>query len=104
MWAIQAVVLGLPHDCSTRSLGPVCCFWPCAGTYCLYLPAEGQEDCATLERMRSALGLAMCLFTWSCLVAQGECYQEGDVDAFLKGAREGGRPAIVLFNFDAKSG
>ena len=70
----------------------------------LDLLAEGLEDCVRLGRMRSALGLAMCLFTWSCLVAQGECYQEGNVDAFLKSAREEGRPAIVLFNFDAKSG
>ncbi|MFT4844043.1 MAG: hypothetical protein ACI8UD_000228 [Planctomycetota bacterium] len=38
------------------------------------------------------------------LAAQDRPYQEGHVEAFLKAARSNGRPAIVLFNFDAKSG
>ncbi len=38
------------------------------------------------------------------LAAQDRPYQEGNVDAFLETARVNGRPAIVLFNFDAKSG
>ena len=38
------------------------------------------------------------------LAAQDLPYQEGNVDTFLHAARANGRPAIVLFNFDAKSG
>lgn len=38
------------------------------------------------------------------LAAQDLPYKEGNVDAFLHAARANGRPAIVLFNFDAKSG
>jgi len=48
--------------------------------------------------------IASTLLLLSCLSAQGKPYQEGDVDAFLAAAKAAGRPAIVLFNFDAKSG
>jgi len=39
-----------------------------------------------------------------CLGAQDKPYDQGDVDAFLQRARSAGKPAIVLFNFDDKSG
>lgn len=52
--------------------------------------------------------MAACMLSLSCLVAQDDPsakpYREGNVDAFLAEARGEGRPAIVLFNFDAKSG
>jgi hypothetical protein len=54
--------------------------------------------------MRRALAGVACLLSLSCLMAQDKPYQEGDVDAFLADARSEGRPAIVLFNFDDKSG
>lgn len=54
--------------------------------------------------MTRVLTIALCLMALSSLAAQKECYQEGGVDGFLKQARSEGRPSIVLFNFDDKSG
>lgn len=60
--------------------------------------------CTTLVGMRRALAAVACLLSLSFLAGQDKPYQEGDVDAFLADARSEGRPAIVLFNFNAKSG
>ena len=55
-------------------------------------------------RDRDGLPLTIGWLFLSGLAAQEKPYQEGDVDAFLRGARGEGRPAVVLFNFDEKSG
>ena len=54
--------------------------------------------------MTRVLTIALWLMALSSLAAQEKCYQEGGVDSFLKQARSEGRPSIVLFNFDDKSG
>ena len=57
-----------------------------------------------LAKMRRVSALTIGWLFLSGLAAQEKPYQEGDVDAFLRGARGEGRPAVVLFNFDEKSG
>ncbi len=57
--------------------------------------------------MRILITLLSCVATTALLAAQAESdkpYQEGDVDKFLVHAKEQGRPAIVLFNFNLESG
>ena len=54
---------------------------------------------------RAILGITTFLgLSIASLAAQDKPYQEGDVNAFLTTARSNGRPSIVLFNFDEKSG
>ena len=57
-----------------------------------------------LAKMRRVSALTIGWLFLSGLAAQEKPYQEGDVDAFLRGARGEGRPAVVLCNFDEKSG
>ena len=54
--------------------------------------------------MKPSLLALACVTSLSLATAQGRPYQEGDVDAFLADAKATGRPAVVLFNFDAESG
>ena len=57
--------------------------------------------------MRILTALLSCVATTALLAAQAESdkpYQEGNVDKFLVRAKEQGRPAIVLFNFNLESG
>jgi hypothetical protein len=54
---------------------------------------------------RAILGITTFFaLSFASLATQDKPYQEGDVDAFLTTARSNGRPSIVLFNFDEKSG
>ena len=54
--------------------------------------------------MMRRLSVLACLSALTLATAQDRPYQEGDVDAFLATAKAAGRPALVLFNFDDKSG
>lgn len=54
--------------------------------------------------MKRSLRALACLSSLTLATAQDRPYREGDVDAFLADARNAGRPAVVLFNFDAESG
>lgn len=55
--------------------------------------------------MRKLLATVAALFVLaSALVAQQEPYVEASPDEFLTKARTAERPALVLFNFNLKSG
>ena len=54
-----------------------------------------------MQRRRLTLA---CLPLMAFASAQDRPYREGDVDAFLAAAKRTKRPAVVLFNFDDKSG
>lgn len=54
--------------------------------------------------MKRTLRALACVTSLTLATAQDRPYREGGVDAFLADAKAAGRPAIVLFNFDAESG
>ena len=54
--------------------------------------------------MKRCLVTLACLSSFTLAAAQQRPYQLGDVDACLAAAERAGRPTIVLFNFDDKSG